>query len=333
MTSSHPPDAALADAAMPAEVLTPPPSGRLGRYRRAGDPQRWYAVGWGVVGIVAVLLLWELYKFLGPAQGVVIGAVEGQSGSGVMILPRTHDRAMPHIWDMAARLFQPTSGGDTPPLWVSVASAALVTLGIAAVGWLIGVAVGTILGMAMQRWRLVEWGLLPWIVVSQIVPLIAFAPVINAIGNQIDRGGTPWPQWLSVAVIASYLAFFPVAIGVLRGLAAPDRIHVDLMRTYAAGYWPTILRLRLPAAVPYLLPALRLAAANAVLGAVVAEVSIGMRGGIGRMLIQLAGQASSDPAAPWGPTFGAIALGLIAAGSVVLIGIWLRNYRRGEATG
>jgi NitT/TauT family transport system permease protein len=249
-----------------------------------------------------------------------------------MILPRTHDRAMPHIWEMVVRLFEPTSGGDTPPLFVSVASAALVTLGIAAVGWVIGVTVGAVLGLVMQRWRLVEWGLLPWIVLSQIVPLIAFAPVVNAIGNQIDRGGTPWPQWLSVAVIASYLAFFPVALGVLRGLEAPDRIHVELMRSYAAGYWPTLLRLRLPAAVPHVLPALRLAAANAVLGAVVAEVSIGMRGGIGRMLIQLAGQGSSDPAAPWGPTFGSIALGLIAAGTVALLGIGVRKYRRGEAT-
>lgn len=300
--------------------------------RADADAHRWRAVGWGALGVVSVLLLWELYKFLGPAEGVVIGATAGQAGSGVMILPRTHDRAMPHVWDMVARLFASTSGGQTPPLWVSVASAAAVTLGIAAVGWLIGVVVGAVLGLAMQRWRLVEWGLLPWVVVSQIVPLIAFAPVVNAIGNQIDRGGTPWPQWLSVAVIASYLAFFPVAVGVLRGLAAPDRIHLDLMRSYAAGYGTTLLRLRLPAAVPYLLPALRLAAANAVLGAVVAEVSIGMRGGIGRMLIQLAGQASSDPAAPWGPTLGSIVLGLIAAGSVALIGLGLKNYRRGEAT-
>ncbi len=184
----------------------------------------------------------------------------------------------------------------------------------------------------MQRWRLAEWGLLPWIVVSQTVPLIAFAPIIASIGSQIDRGGTPWPQWLSVAVIASYLSFFPIAVGVLRGLEAPDRIHLDLMRTYAAGYWSTLLHLRLPAAVPHLLPALRLAAASAVVGAVVAEVSIGMRGGIGRMLIQLAGQGSSDPAAPWGPTFGSIALGLVAAGSVALIGVGLKNYRRGEAT-
>lgn len=307
-----------------------PPSARAAR--SLARTRRWYAAGWGVLGILAVIVLWEVYKFLGPAEGLVVGAVEGETGSGVMLLPRTHDRAMPHVWDMVARLFEPTSGGDTPALWVTVLGAAFLTLGIAAVGWIIGVIVGGVLGLVMQRWRLVEWGLLPWIVVSQIVPLIAFAPVVNSIGNQIDRDVMPWPQWLSVAVIASYLAFFPVAVGVLRGLAAPDRIHVDLMRTYAAGYWATLVRLRLPASVPYLLPALRLAAANAVVGAVVAEVSIGMRGGIGRMLLQLAGQASADPAAPWGPTFGSILIGLIAAGSVALLGVGLKNYRRGEAT-
>lgn len=307
-----------ADAAAVAEALAPP------RRPRAGGSGGWLALVWGVLGIAVVVGLWETYKALGPAEGVAIG--------GVMILPRTHDRAMPHVWDMVARLFDPTSGGETPPLWVSVMAAALVTLGIAAVGWIIGVVVGAVLGAVMQRWRVLEWGLLPWIVVSQIVPLIAFAPVVNAIGNQIDREAFPWPQWLSVALIASYLAFFPVAVGMLRGLASPDAIHLDLMRTYAAGYWTTLFRLRLPAAVPHLIPALRLAAANAVVGAVVAEVSIGMRGGIGRMLIQLAGQASSDPAAPWGPMFGSILLGLVAAGSIALLGVWLRNYRRGEAT-
>jgi NitT/TauT family transport system permease protein len=289
------------------------------------------AVGWGLLGVIALLAAWELYKFLGPAQGFVVGAIDGETGSGVMLLPRTNDRAMPHISDMVARLFQSTSGGNTPPLFIPVITAALLTLGIAAVGWLIGVTVGALLGLVMQRWRLAEWGLLPWIVVSQTVPLIAFAPILSSIGTQIDRGGFPWPQWLSVAVIASYLAFFPVAIGMLRGLESPDRIHLDLMRSYSAGYWPTLVKLRIPAAVPHLLPALRLAAASAVVGAVVAEVSIGMRGGIGRMLIQLAGQGSSDPAAPWGPTFGAVALGLVAAGTVALVALGLKNYRRGEA--
>ena len=318
--------------APPGQALPAPlPEAMLpSRSRRSGRRPGAAAI-WGVIGVAAVIALWELYKLLGPAEGWVIFAT-GETGSGVMILPRTHDRAMPHVWDMGARLFAPTSGGDTPALWVTVLAAGVVTLGIAAVGWVIGVAVGAVLGAVMQRWQLAEWGLLPWIVVSQTIPLIAFAPVVNAIGNQIDRDVAPWPQWLSVALIASYLAFFPVAIGMLRGLAAPDRIHLDLMRTYAAGYWPTLFRLRLPAAVPHLLPAFRLAAASAVVGAVVAEVSIGMRGGIGRMLIQLAGQASSDPAAPWGPTFGTILLGLIAAGSIAILGLVFQNYRRGEDT-
>lgn len=288
-------------------------------------------VAWGLAGVAAVIAGWELYKFFGPADGVTVGG-DGSAGSGVILLPRTHDRAMPHVWEMIARMFAPTSGGDTPPLIVSVAAAAATTLGLAALGWLIGVVVGSLLGVAMQRWRLVEAGLLPWIVVSQIVPLIAFAPVVNAIGTQVVRSGFPWPPWLSVALIASYLAFFPVAIGMLRGLSAPDALHLDLLHATSAGWWQTLVRLRLPAAVPHLLPALRLAAASAVVGAVVAEVSIGLRGGIGRMLIQLAGQASSDPAAPWAPTFGTVVMGLVAAGGVALIGVALHRFRRGEDT-
>ncbi|WP_460776159.1 ABC transporter permease [Microbacterium sp. GXF7504] len=309
-------------------MTTTDPVAPAPRRRRTGTGMpRGAAWAWGAIGIVALVLLWELYKWLGPEDGVVIG----DERDGLRILPRTHDRAMPHVWIMLARLFEPTSGASTPPLWQTVAGGVVTTLGIAAVGWLIGVVVGMLLALLMQRWRIAEWGLLPWIVVSQTVPLIAFAPLVSRIGNQIDRNLFPWPGWLSVALIASYLAFFPVAIGALRGLNAPDAIHQDLMRSYAAGYRQTLFRLRLPAAVPYLLPALRLAAANAVVGAVVAEVSIGMRGGLGRMLLQMAQSASADPALPWAPIFGAVLLGLIAAGSVALLGASLKTYRRGEA--
>lgn len=311
--------------AAPADPVRPVPAPPVRRARRS--PAAWI---WGGVGIVALVALWELYKWLGPDDGVVVGARDDDPRAGLRILPRTHDRAMPHVWTMLTRLFAPTAGVDTPPLWQAVASATLLTLGIAALGWLLGVVVGFALALAMQRWRIVEWGLLPWIIVSQTVPLIAFAPVVASIGNQINRGGFPWPQWLSVAVIGSYLAFFPVAIGALRGLNAPERIHLDLMHSYAVGYGATLRKLRLPAAVPHLLPAMRLAAAAAVVGVVVAEVSIGMRGGLGRMLIQFAGQASADPAIPWAPIFGAVLLGLIAAGSVALLGAGLRPYRRGE---
>ncbi|HET8928883.1 MAG TPA: ABC transporter permease subunit [Microbacterium sp.] len=290
------------------------------RARRAGA--LWL---WGAAGIVAVIAIWELYKLLAPDDGIIVG--------GLRILPRSTDLAMPHTWDMLARLLTPVTRQEGSPLLITaVGIAALVTLGISAVGWIVGLVVGVALALVMQRWRIAEWGLLPWIILSQTVPLIAFAPVVRSWGSRIEIGGFQWQDWMSVALIASYLAFFPIAVGALRGLQAPDRIHTELFRTYAAGYWGTLLKLRVPASVPYLLPALRLGAANAVVGAVVAEVSTGMQGGIGRILIQFAGQASGDPSKAWGPIWGAIVLGLVAAGSVAVLGLVLKNYRRGEAT-
>ena len=312
---------------MTATLETAPASAGPVRARppRTGRSRTLSAWGWGAVGIVLIVAVWEVYKFFGPADGVVIG--------GTRILPRTTDLAMPHVWDMTGRLLDPVTRAEgSPPLWAAIALAALTTLGIAAVGWLVGVVVGVALALVMQRWRLIEWGLLPWIILSQTVPLIAFAPIVKSWGSRIEIGGIQWQDWMSVALIASYLAFFPIAVGALRGLQSPDRIHTELLHTYAAGYWPTLLRLRFPASVPYLLPALRLGAANAVIGAVVAEVSTGLQGGIGRLLIQFAGQASGDPAKAWGPIFGSVALGLVAAGSVAMLGLLLKDYRRGEAT-
>lgn len=237
---------------------------------------------------------------------------------------------MPHTWDMLTRLLDPVTRAAEEPLWTAVAAAALFTLGIAAAGWVVGVVVGIGLALVMLRWRLAEWGLLPWIVLSQTVPLIAFAPVVRSWGASFRVGPLVWQDWMSVALIASYLAFFPIAVGALRGLQSPQRLHLELMHTYGVGWWTTLLRLRLPAAVPYLLAALRLGAANAVIGAVVAEVSTGLQGGIGRIIIQYAGQASGDPAKAWGPILGAVVLGLVAAGSVALLGLVLRDYRRVE---
>ncbi len=283
-------------------------------------------VATGLGGILVLAAGWELYKLLGPDDGVVV--------AGTRILPRTTDLAMPHIWDMLARLGSGTTRSNrSEPLWFDVLEACITTFGIAAVGWLLGVAVGLGFALLMQRWRLAESALLPWIVLSQTVPLIAFAPLVRSWGARIEIGAFEWQDWMSVAVIASYLAFFPVAVGALRGLQSPDAIHTELFHSYAIGWWRTLLKLRLPASVPYLLPALRLAAANAVVGAVVAEVSTGLQGGIGRLLIQFAGQASGDPAKAWGPIFGAVALGLVAAGSVALLGALLKDYRREEVNG
>ena len=277
----------------------------------------------GTAGVVLLGVLWEVYKAIGPATGVVV--------NGLTILPRTNDLAMPHLATMSTRLFEPvTSAAGSPALWSAVVQAAGFSLGVAGVGWLIGVVVGMLLAILMQRFRTAESALLPWVVLSQTVPLIALAPLVAGIGSQVRFGEARWQDWMSVALIASYLAFFPVSVGALRGLESPDREHVELMRTYAVGWWRTLVSLRFPASIPYLLPALRLAAANAVIGTVVAEVSIGLRGGVGRMMIEYASAASGDPGKPWAPIFGAVVIGLIAAGLVAAIGLTLRKYRRGE---
>ncbi|HEY5822038.1 MAG TPA: ABC transporter permease subunit [Propionibacteriaceae bacterium] len=277
----------------------------------------------GLVGLVLIAAVWEIYKALGPEKGVLVG--------GRAILPRTSDRAMPHVWEMVTRLGGPAVGRTGDPLWLKVLDACGFSLRIAAVGLLIGLVVGLGLALVMQRVRLLESAILPWIVLSQTVPLIAIAPLVRRWGSEITVGSFEWSSENSVAVIAAYLAFFPVAVGMLRGLKAPDQTHLDLMRTYGTGWWATLVRLRLPASVPYLLPAVRLAAASAVIGTVVAEVSIGLRGGIGRLIIEYAQSAGGDAAKPWAPIFGAIAIGLIAAGFVGLVGLLLRPYRRSEA--
>ena len=276
----------------------------------------------GLVGVLALVVVWEVYKVLGPEAGVKLG--------DRAILPRTGDRAMPHVWDMVTRLTEPATGRRGGPLWTVVLAACLFTLKIAAVGWLVGVAVGAALALLMARLRLAEAAVLPWIVLSQTVPLIAIAPLVRRWGSSLSVGGFTWSSENSVAVIAADLAFFPVSVGLLRGLKAPEATHLDLMRTYGVGWWRTLLRLRLPASVPYLLPALRLAAASAVIGTVVAEVSIGLRGGVGRLVIEYAQAAGGDPAKPWAPIFGAVAVGLVAAGFVALLGLLLRPYRRTE---
>ncbi|SFR98727.1 NitT/TauT family transport system permease protein [Agrococcus baldri] len=281
------------------------------------------AIGFGALGVLSLAVVWEGYKLLGPPEGISIGET--------VLLPRTTELAMPHVWDSVARAFQPASSASGELVIVAVAKAAASTLGIAGLGMLLGAVVGVLLALLMQRFLLADRAMLPWLILSQTVPLIALAPLVVAWGGKLQLGPFEWERWMSVAVIASYLAFFPVAIGTLRGLRSPEQAHLDLFRAQGAGWWKTLRYLRLPAAVPHLLAALRLGTATAIIGTVVAEVSTGARGGIGRLIVEYAQSGSSDPAKAWAPIAGAVVLGLVAAGAVALAGLMLHNYRRAEA--
>ena len=170
----------------------------------------------------------------------------------------------------------------------------------------------------MARFGVARRGLLPYLVISQTVPLIALAPLVVSWGGKLHIGGWEWPRWLSVAVLGAFLAFFPVAVGTLRGLESPSATSLELMRSFAATYGQTMRKLRFPAAVPRMVPALKLAATAAVIGVVVAEISTGLRGGVGRLIIEYARQASGDPAKVYTALLGAAVLGLAMVGVVSL---------------
>ncbi|MFI6072411.1 ABC transporter permease [Actinoplanes sp. NPDC051343] len=266
-----------------------------------------------VAGLAVFVALWEGYKAVGSPDGTLL--------FGVRILPRADDLSMPHLWTVLQRLGRPEITGGQP-IWLVVLSACGFTLGITAAGFVVGAVVGLVLAVLMQHFRIVERGLLPYVILSQTVPLVALAPLVAG------WGGTIMPPWATVSVIASYLAFFPVAVGMLRGLESPSVSGVELMRSYAAGWWRTLVKLRLPASLPYLFPSLRLAGAAAVVGAVVGEISTGTRGGIGRLIIEYSREATTDPAKVYTAMLGAALLGLLVAGAVSLLELPLMRHRR-----
>src|SRR4051795_7235079 len=154
-----------------------------------------------LAGLVAFVALWEGYKAVGNDEGTVL--------FGVRILPRADDLSMPHLYSVAERLARPELTGGRP-IWRVVLDACLFTLGVTAVGSPAGVLIGFVLAALMQRFGIVERGLLPYVILSQTVPLVALAPLVAGWSGNLSIGGVPWPDWLTVAVIAAYLAFFPV---------------------------------------------------------------------------------------------------------------------------
>ena len=283
-----------------------------------------YRTSMFALAVVLVGVIWELYKTLGPADG---GKV-----LGVSIFPRANDTAMPHIWDMLARYGRPEVRGSDRKIWVVVLSGAWFSFRLSLVGFALGASIGVGLAVLMTRYKLVERGLLPYLVVSQTVPLIALAPLVVSWGGKLEIGSFVWPRWLSASVLGAFLAFFPIAVGTLRGLASAPAAALELMESYASTWRQTLTKLRFPAAVPYMVPAFKLGASGSVVGVVVAEISTGLKGGIGRLIIEYAREATGDPAKVFTAVFGAAALGLTMAGFVALSDVLLMRNRPKETT-
>lgn len=186
---------------------------------------------------------------------------------------------------------------------------ALVTALETVVGLALAAIVGFFFAIGIVASRAFERSLLPWIVASQTVPIIAIAPMLVVVLGQYGVQG-----WIPKAIIAAYIAFFPITIGVAKGLRSPDPLSLDLMKTYNASSWQTYLKLRFPASLPYLFTAFKVAMTAALIGAIVAEISTISFQGIGKMLAE--NSRASDVVAMWVIMIASAFLGILLVAGV-----------------
>jgi len=242
---------------------------------------------------VAVLLwgLWEGFRALGIRYG--------------WTRPFTVDATtMPHVHSMVQALFE-RPNPQAPLLVVTLLRAALFTAKEAALGFAMGAVGGFAIGAVLAHSRVLQRGFLPYVVASQTVPILAIAPMVVIWFTSVHV-----TAWVSVAVIASYLTFFPVAIATLRGLQAADHRALELMRSYAAGSWTVLWKLRFPTALPYLFSALKVSATASIVGAIIGESPSSIAGGLGGAILNFAQYYSFQPQNLWATNIIAASLGI-----------------------
>jgi NitT/TauT family transport system permease protein len=191
----------------------------------------------------------------------------------------------------------------------------LVTLSATLVGFLLGAAFGIILAVLIVHIRTLEKSLLPWIICSQMVPILAVAPIIIVVLGALGLRGL-----LPKSIISAYLCFFPVAIGMVKGLTSPDPMQRDLMRTWSATPAQVFWKLRCPSSVPFLFASLKVAVTISLIGAIVGELPTGAQAGIGARL--LAGSYYGQTLQIWAALFAAALLAAVLVGIVGFAERW-----------
>ncbi|MGR3463702.1 ABC transporter permease [Limimaricola sp.] len=185
---------------------------------------------------------------------------------------------------------------------------AWITLSATALGFAIGAVAGIALAIGIVHSKTMEKSVMPWAIVSQTVPIVALAPMIVVVLYSVGLQGL-----LPKAIISAYLSFFPVVVGMVKGLRAPDAMQTDLMRTWDASGWQVLTRLRLPASLPYLFASLKIAVAAALVGAIVGELPV-QGGGLGARM--LAGSYYGQTAQIWAALLLAAALAAVLVAAI-----------------
>jgi NitT/TauT family transport system permease protein len=252
-------------------------------------------VGLFVAGLVVLWVLWEGFRYVAESTGLRIGQFEA------------NDRTMPHIHDIVGQLFEP-SRRNGPLLADVLWDAALFTAKEAAVGFLLGALVGFGLGVLLAHSGLLQRGFLPYIVASQTIPILAVAPMVVVWVNPRLPDGLK--DWGAVSVIAAYLTFFPVTINTMRGLQSVDPRALDLMRSYASSGWSVLWKLRVPAALPFIFAALKIAAPASVVGAIIGELPASIQDGLGGAILNFNQYYITSPTSLWATNLIAALLGI-----------------------
>lgn len=182
-------------------------------------------------------------------------------------------------------------------------------------GFVLGTLLGILMAVGIVRSRTLDLGMMPWAIISQTVPVVAIAPMIVVLSNSLgfgDRIGVS-NALVSKTIIAAYLSYFPVLVGMIKGLRSPDQMQLDQLKTYNASEMQGFVKLRLPSSVPYLFTSLKVAIAASLVGAIVGELPTGAIEGLGaRMLI---GSQFGSPIVVWAALFAAAVL----AGVLILV--------------
>jgi NitT/TauT family transport system permease protein len=211
--------------------------------------------------------------------------------------------------DQIAAEFVKTTFGTGISSKRSLVYHASVTASATLVGFALGALLGILLAAGIVHVKTLDRSLLPWIVASQTIPILAIAPmIIVVLGNVGITGLVP------KAIISMYLCFFPVAIGMVKGLRSPDQMQIDLMRSYNASTRQIFWKLRLPASIPFLFASLKVAVAISLTGAIVGELPTGATSGLGARL--LTGSYYGQTVQIWSALFAAALLGMSLVYSV-----------------
>ncbi|HEV8462867.1 MAG TPA: ABC transporter permease [Gaiellaceae bacterium] len=246
--------------------------------------------------LLALWGLWELYRWIWVTT------------AWTWPFP-VNNTTLPHVHTIVKALFEP-SRTDGPLLITVLFHSAVFTAKEAMTGFLLGAVVGFALACGLVHSKLAQRALLPYIVASQTIPILAVAPMVVV---WLKSG------WQSVAVIAAYLTFFPVTINTLRGLESADPRAHELMRSYAATPWQVLWKLRVPASLPYLFTALKISATASVVGAIIGELPSSIQDGLGGAILNFNQYYSLVPQNLWATNLIAAMLGISFFVVVVIV--------------